>query len=483
LSPQQLKQAKVDLEYIRDALLAKVLPQSQVRIPYKEWLRHHIPASWTADAKHLEKIAEHLDLLTKGDIDRLAIFMPPRHAKTETITVRYPVYMLSAHPEHNVLLTGYNERFARRLGRKSRNVAQGMLSLEPDKQASDEWQTTAGGVLMTRGVGSPPTGTGFHLIAIDDPIRRREDAESEVYREKCWDWYTDDLYTRLEPGGKILLVMTPWHEDDIGQRAIASEPGRWTVLKLPALAIEDDPLGRSVGQPLWPQRFDVEALHRIHDVMAQNEGLRSWEALYQCNPTPREGLFYKVGQIEIIDAIPSGMIDECRAWDLAATSGGGAFTVGVKIMGDREGNFLVTDMTEGQWGPEEAEQAVLQTAALDGRQCLVRLPQDPGQAGKAQAAHLIRKLAGYNVKSEPVTGDKETRAAPFAAQLNVGNVKFLRGDWNRRLIDRLRVFPVAGKDHSDAAADAFMEVTDMDSGFEEFNYLKPSRGRLEDEDY
>jgi predicted phage terminase large subunit-like protein len=386
--------------------------------------------------------------------------MPPRHGKTETVTVRYPVYHLSAHPAENVLLTGYNERFARRLGRKARAVATDVLNLDPTKQAEDEWATSEGGVLMTRGVGSPPTGIGFNLISVDDPIRKREDAESEVYREKVWDWYTDDLYTRLEPDGKILWVYTAWHEDDAGQRAIASEPGRWTILKLPALAIDaGDILNRALGDALWPERWTVEKLHRIREVMSQNEGLRSWEALYQCDPKPREGSFYKVGRIEIVDAVPSDMCDVCRAWDLAATTDGGAWTVGIKMMGNRKGDFLVTDMTEGQWGPEEVERNIIQTASLDGRACMVRLPQDPGQAGKAQIMILTRKLAGFPIKSEPVTGDKEVRASPLAAQVNVGNVKFLRGKWNARLLDRWRVFPNAGKDHSDAAADAFIEVS------------------------
>lgn len=426
--------------------------------PYREWLAANIPRTWTADAAHIREIALHLDALTSGEIDRLAIFMPPRHGKTEVTTVRYPVYHLAGFPEQNVLVTGYNERFARRMSRKARMVAGDVLPLDKKKRATDEWATTQGTVLMARGVGSPPTGTGFGLIAIDDPIRKREDAESEVYREKVWDWFTDDLYTRLEPGGKILLVMTPWHEDDIGQRAIKSEPGRWTVLKLPALATEDDPLGRAVGEALWPERWSVEALCRIRDVMAQNEGLRSWEALYQCNPTPREGLFFKVGNLAIVDALPASL-RLCRAWDLAATEGGGDFTVGALIGVDGEGFWYVCDIHRGQWGPDGVDAHLRQVTALDGPGIRSHLPQDPGQAGKKQAAQLTRMLAGVPITAEVVSGTKTTRAYGFAAQVNAGNVRLLRADWNRDFIEELRTFP-NGKhdDQVDAASDGFNQL-------------------------
>lgn len=433
---------------------------SSVHRTYLDFLRSSIPATWTVDAPHIKLIAEHIDALERGEIDRLAIHLPPRHAKTETVTVRYGVYSMMSAPSDNVLITGYNERFARRLGRKARNIATGRVALDSGKHAVDEWSTAHGGVLMTRGVGSPPTGTGFRRIIIDDPIRRREDAESEVYREKVWDWYTDDLYTRLEPGGAIVLVMTPWHEDDIGVRAVASEPGRWTVLKLPALAEETDVLGREVGQALWPLRYDEEALLRIRDVMSQNEGLRSWEALYQQNPTPREGAFFKVSKLEIVDALPAGL-RKCRAWDKAATAGGGDFTAGVKMEGpDSEGRYYVSDVVRGQWSTDERNAIILQTSRLDGRETTIRGQQDPGSAGVDESRAFIRMLAGYHVRVERASGAKETRADPYSAQVNAGNVRLIRADWNRPFVEEHRTFP-GGKhdDMVDAVSDAFNQLT------------------------
>ena len=433
---------------------------TEERPDYLTFLRTSIPKTWTVEADHLRLIAEHIDAVENGQIDRLAIHMPPRHAKTETVTVRYGVYTLQGAPADNVLITGYNERFARRMGRKARNIAVGRLEMDPAKQAADEWATSAGGVLMTRGVGSPPTGTGFRRIIIDDPIRRREDAESEVYREKVWDWYTDDLYTRLEPGGALVLIMTLWHEDDVGARAVASEPGRWTVLKLPALAEEGDVLGRKPGEALWPERYNVEALHRIRDVMVQNEGIRGWEALYQQNPTPRQGSFFKVDRLQIVEALPANL-RSVRAWDQASTENAGDFSAGVKMAGpDKEGLFYVSDVHRGQWSTDVRNREIKQTAELDGTPVKIKGAQDPGNAGVDAALAFVRMLAGFSVKTERVSGDKVTRADPYSAQVNAGNVRLLRGKWNAAYIEELRGFP-GGKndDQVDGSADAFNELS------------------------
>lgn len=374
-----------------------------------------------------------------------------------SVTVRYPVHRLIQNPSLRILITGYNERFARRFGRQTRNLAIGRIPLADDKGAADEWETTAGGGVMTRGVGSPPTGSGFSLIVIDDPIRRREDAESENFREKVWDWYSDDLFTRQEPGCAIVLCLTRWHHDDIAARALASEPDAWTILSFPAVALEDDPLGRKPGQALWPERYDEKALERIKGVITREHGLASWEALYQQNPTPREGLFFKVDQLKIVDALPANL--RCvRAWDLAASQGKGDFTAAVKIGVNGDGLWYVTDVQRGQWATDERDRRMRQLAALD--DCRVRLAQDPGQAGVDQIKALTRMLAGWPVTSERASGSKELRADAFSSQVNAGNVRLLKGDWNKEYIEELRTFP-AGKhdDVVDASADSFSELS------------------------
>src|SRR5690606_27623473 len=163
------------------------------RADYHTWFRSTLPTGWTVP-DHIRVINEHLEAVERGEIDRLAIHMAPRHGKSETVTIRFPLRWIIRRPQDNVLVTGYNERCARKFSRRIRNMAGERGLVAADKSVTDEWETTRGGIVMARGVGNPPTGTGFNLIVIDDPIRKREDAESEAYRDKTWDWYTDDLY-------------------------------------------------------------------------------------------------------------------------------------------------------------------------------------------------------------------------------------------------------------------------------------------------
>lgn len=417
------------------------------------------PKTWTFNAKHIRLIADHIDAMRRNEFDRLAIFMPPRHSKSETCTVRAPGFLLEQNPAERILVTGYNESMARRFSRKTRTLLRDRIPLSKEKSGVDEWETMAGGGMVARGVGTPPTGFGFGWIFIDDPIKKREEAESPTYREKTWDWYTDDLYTRLEPGGKIVMTLTRWHHDDIAARALASEPGKWRILKLPALAEENDPIGRQPGEALWPERFSREALLRIRDIQTDEQsGAYAFEALYQQNPTPREGLFFKVGKIEVLDAAPAGL-RLCRAWDLAASTKGD-YTAGVKLGRDAAGLIYVLDVARGQWTPDDRNAVMRQTAQLDGTACKIRLAQDPGQAGVDQVQTLTRMLAGFAVRSERVSGSKETRADGLAAQVNAGNVRMVRGAWNAALLEELRTFPLGKNDDQvDAASDAFAELT------------------------
>lgn len=437
-------------ELLRRRLTLHSAPQSAPQ-SFLSYLPLVSPRAWHFTRLH-KLVSEHLDAVTRGELKRLAIFWPPRHSKTETVTIRYPVYRLEYDPTFRALITGYNERIARRFSRKARTIAKERFPLAADKSGTDEWETLQGGGLLARGVGTPPTGVGFDLILIDDPIKSREEAESETYREKLWDWYTDDLYTRLEPGGAIILTLTRWHHDDLAARALASE--NWTVLTLPALAEASDPLNRVIGEPLWPERYDKTALEAIKKVTV------GFESLYQQNPTPREGAFFKVSQLKVVEQLPADLNPICRAWDLAATTNGGDHTAGIKIGRASDGVFYICDVTRGQWLSDDVEKVLLQTAAMDGRQTLIELPQDPGQAGKGQAQRLIKLLAGYPVNAQPVSGAKEARAFSFAAQVNAGNVRLLKASWNKDFIEELRQFP-QGKydDQVDAASDAFNRLT------------------------
>lgn len=416
--------------------------------PYIDYLRASLPATWTVDARHIRFKAVQIERLLSGEIDRLAIHEPPRHAKTES-SIRAVVQALEEDPSAWFLITGYSDRFAERLGRKARNIARARgIPLNPEKQAANEWETMSGGGVMTRGVGSPPTGVGFKGIYIDDPVKRRQDADSEVWQEAAWDWYSDDLYTRLEPGGWILLTMTLWHEADIGHRAVDSEPGRWTVVKLPAIAEEDDPLGRAPGEALWPERFDVPALERIKDILSQKEGRRSWEALYQQRPSPVEGLLFNEKWFHFVDADPPENVVRVRYWDLAVTSKTYSDrTAGVRIaLEPITGAIWIEDVVFGRWEWPEATQVIVQTAVSDGKG--VRQAYDTRGVGKGVIQELVRdrRLMGYPlVPTDFGTRDKVTMAYPVVNRAAQSGL-FVRKDtegrrWNADLKGECLAFP------------------------------------------
>lgn len=177
---------------------------------------------------------------------------------------------------------------------------------------------------------------------------------------------------------------------------------------------------------------------------------------------PAAGLYFRRSYFEVVDAAPAGS-RAVRCWDLAATAAaeGGTpdWTVGLRMSRDAHGTFYVEHVERLQASPEGVERAILNTAASDGRSVSVRLPQDPGQAGKAQAKYLAGKLAGFNVRTERVTGDKVTRASPASSQAEAGNIKVVRAAWNEAFFAELEGFPGTGKDDQvDALSDAVAEL-------------------------
>ena len=413
-------------------------------------------------------LINELDAVARGQTKRLMIFMPPGSAKSTYSSVLFPAWFLAQQPRLNVIGASHTATLAETFSRRVQNQVRehfGHLGYRLKTESAERWETSNGGEYRAVGVGGPIAGTRADLAIIDDPVKSRADAESETLREKVWNWYQADLLTRLKPGGSVALIMTRWHMDDLGGRLLEVESDKWRVIKLPALATSnDDPLGRSLGQPLWADDqygYGAELLGKLDDYRAAG-AMRDWQALYQQDPRPGEGALFRTDMIPTIDAEPAGG-KVVRAWDLAATAQTGTrdpdWTVGVKLQRLPHGQYVVLDVIRFRGGPDEVEHVMLNTAQRDGRSVRVSVPQDPGQAGKQQVLYLTRRLAGFMVESTPETGDKATRAAPVASQVNVGNVSMVRGAWNRAFIDELAGFPSATKDDQvDALSRAFSMV-------------------------
>ncbi len=229
-------------------------------------------------------------------------------------------------------------------------------------------------------------------------------------------------------------------------------------------------MGRPVGGYLW----DDDAygygklLRKFEKSYTESGALRDWQALFQQDPRPGEGGLFKVTKIEVLDAVPHEMTFPVRAWDLASTKQMGTtdpdWTVGVKMSRLGPGRFMVHDVVRLRGGPHEVLQAIKNTASQDGYETRIGIPQDPGQAGVAQVSHITGELMGYTVEAGRETGDKATRANPFASQVNAGNVFMVRGEWNRVYLDELRDFPSGVHDDMvDASSRAFQMLGGDDS--------------------
>ena len=424
-----------------------------------QWARVALRPHGHVPAPHHMMLLKQLSQMSLGRVQRLMVLMPPGSGKSVYSSVLFPVWWLLRHHKASVLAASHTAELARHFGRQGRNLIaehKALLGygLAGDNRAAHRFQTTVGGEYFAAGLGGPITGRRADLVVIDDPIKSHAEADSSTHREFVWDWYRSELVTRLKPKGRIALIMTRWHQDDLGGRLLASGED-WTVLRLPAIAEDNDPMQRVSGAALWPTWEDAEALERKRVVV----GPRVWNALYQQAPVPDGGVLFAPERIGTMAAAPAGL--RCvRAWDLAATAAADGrdpdWTAGLKLGRDEGGRVFILDVVRFRGGPHAVAQAIVNTAALDGKSVAVGLPQDPGQAGKQQVAWLAGMLAGYRVVSSPETGAKVTRASPIAAQVDAGNVVMLRAAWNAVFLDELRSFPQGRKDDQvDALARAY----------------------------
>ncbi len=397
---------------------------------------------------HLLMIAQ-LEEVASGRCDRLMIQMPPGSAKSTYGSILFPAYFLSQHPTAQIIGTAHTASLADYFGRHVRNVVieHGEtlgLSLAKASRASSRFAVTEGGEYFAAGVRGPITGRRGDLILIDDPIKSWAEAESPRFRSALYDWYRAELTARLKPEGRIVLMMTRWHEDDLAGRLMRTESG-WNSLVLPALAEANDILGRPEGAALWPEWEDERAIARRR----REVGERAFAALYQQRPRPPDSAMFNAKTIHVLTEAPQ-VVRSIRAWDLAATaeaSGRDAdYTVGLKLGLTSESKLVVLDVVRMRASPAQVEARILLVARADGPTTIIALPQDPGQAGVAQIALLTRTLVGFTVDASPERGAKIIRARAAATQVDAGNVLLVAAPWNDAFLSELSAFPDSSKD-------------------------------------
>src|SRR6201996_5565710 len=397
-------------------------------------------------AQHHLLLIEALEAVERGELDKLMVWMPPGSAKSTYTSVLFPPWFMGRNAQEPVLGVSNTTELAERFSRRARNITAAGLyrnvfgfGCSEDTKAAGSWENERGGEFFAAGIGSTIAGRRAKLGLIDDPIKSREEADSERIRQKHWDWYLNDFLTRLKPNARQIVIQTRWHEDDLSGRILERESHKWKVIKLPMEAREDDPLGRKYGERLWPEWFTDDM------VDTAKKDVRAWNALYQQDPAPEDGEYFKRDYFQEYDVIPASM-HLYGASDYAVSEGSGDFTEHGIFGLDFTGSIYLID-----WWREQANSAVWIE-----KQCDFIAKYSPhiwfGESGPIKKAiepflkkRMTEREAFCRLEWLPSVADKVVRARPFQARAAMGNVYMpAHAPWKPDLMGQLMRFP-AGK--------------------------------------
>ncbi|MCL2453088.1 MAG: phage terminase large subunit [Alphaproteobacteria bacterium] len=284
-------------------------------------LVHH--GKWL-EAPHLKLICDEMDKIISGETKRLMIFMPPRHGKSMSVTKTFPSFFLGRFPDKRVIEVSYSDTFAQEFGEANRSKIEEFgntlfgIKCSTSQSSKVNWNIAGrDGGMISVGVGGGITGKGADLLIIDDPIKNRQEAESETYRRHLKEEYESSIYTRLHPGAAIIVILTRWHDRDLAASLLSPEDGTpedWKVLSLPCVCEDEkaDLLHRKNGEALWPARgYDVAWAERVK----MSIGSYAWNSLYQQRPSPPGGSLFKREWWQRWDVLPGDLFDYIQSWD------------------------------------------------------------------------------------------------------------------------------------------------------------------------
>jgi len=417
---------------------------------------------WSLDA-----ICEHFEAVTNGEVKKLLINVPPGCMKSLLTGVLWPAWEWGpkGRPGLRYLGTAHKQDLGVRDNLKCRRLIQSEwyqerwpMKLTSDQNAKTKFENEHTGFREAMAFTSL-TGSRGDRVLLDDPLSV-DHANSDADMKAAEITFTEALPTRVNNDeSAIVVIMQRLNEKDTSGIILKRELG-YVHLCLPMRFEAERKCTTSIGfqdprtvdgELLFPERFPEETVASLERTM----GSYAAAGQLQQRPAPREGGMFKKAWFPIVRAIPAGT-RFVRGWDLAATEGAGDWTAGVKIGRQKNGRFIIAGVARDRKATAGVEQMLVNTASQDGYMCEISIPQDPGQAGKAQASYYIGKLAGYTARATPESGDKETRAGPLAAQAEAGNVDVLEGDWNETFFDEITVFPNGSfDDQVDGASRAF----------------------------
>lgn len=415
-------------------------------------------------ARHHKVMAVAMEEVEAGRIKRIIINIPPRHGKTELASKSFPSWYIGRNPTKHLILGTYNEKFSWDFGREIRDMMQRptygqvfpSVRLKKGHAAVDRVQTEQGGVLAFVGRGGTITGRGGDLLIIDDPLKDRREADSPTIRQQLWVWFTQTFGSRMMTDeAAIILIQTRWHEDDLIGRLTdpsnpcydADEALQWRVINLPALAEEDDPLGREPGEPLWPERFGKEFLEGRRRI-----DRRGFSALYQGQPSPEDGAFFTRDMIRTytrMDQLPS-VLRYYAASDHAVSTLQVADRTCLMVVGvDNAGDIWV--LPDLVWARLQTDRAVEDMLRLMARYHPLFWWIERGPMIRSIKPFLLKRMAETQrycaIDELPPIGDKVARAQSMHARMSSGRVWLPQfASWYDQALRELLKFPQAAHD-------------------------------------
>lgn len=464
-------------------LASRVLARRRL-IPFILRINPKYLVGWVHEdiCRRLEKFSADV---AAGLNPRLMLLMPPRHGKSEIASRNFPAWHMGQYPDHEIISCSYNVSLAMGFSRKVKQIIEDAAytqvfpgaRLDPKNQSTEEWALEgARGGYVAAGIGGPITGKGAHVLVIDDPVKNAEEADSADQREKVKEWYNSTAYTRLAPGGGVLIIQTWWHDDDLAgwlqtmmkQGSDDEHVDQFQVIKYPAIAEHDewlDPvtdlivdeqpdhpdarLLRVKGEPLHPARYDLDKLLRIK---AQNKGGRWWSALYQQNPVPDDGAYFTKDMFRRDTPPAVKDANVFIAWDFAISEKKqNDFTVGTVGLQDQNDVLHVADQVKFK----SADAFFIVEAILNLSERWyspnLLLGFEDGQIYRAIEALLKKRMRERRVYPsivvlKPIT-DKMARARPLQGRMQQGMVSFsTHGEWYDSLRMEMLRFPAGVHD-------------------------------------
>lgn len=429
-----------------------------------------------------ETICAELDAflaaVAHGLSPRLMLCMPPRHGKSELASRRFPAYVFGRYPDMSIIGTSYSADLSSRLNRDVQRIIEQpeYAAIFPDTRLSAKNIRTVasgaylrnsdlfeivghGGSYRSAGVGGGITGMGGDILIVDDPFKDRAEADSPTIRRKVWDWYTSTLYTRLAPGGGILVINTRWHMDDLSGRLLEAarrgEGDQWRVVEFPAIAARDE-ARRMAGEALHPERYPLEQLEAIRRTL----GSREWEALYQQRPVPDGGSIFKAQWLRfwLPKDLPAVFDQVLISWDMTFKDGDDTDYVVGQVWGRKGADRYLLDQVRARMGFTDTL-AAFRALAEKWPQATRKLVEDKAN-GPAVIDSLKHHVSGI-IPVEP-DGSKTARAHAVTALFEAGNVHIPHPQhcpWASEYVAELTQFPGAAHDDQvDATTQALRDM-------------------------